>query len=296
MAAPGYISKSVFSPNLPLRFSANLSFLFSQIEDPGQRYNLAKQAGFTSVEWGNDIYQYPIHDLVEINKDNHFEHVLINMFTGKTKGLACVPGRSEEFKQCLELSIEYCKNLKCKRLHILAGQYSEDTDITQETKKTYHDTFINNVTFASERLALENMTILLEPISTIDRYFMESADQAVDIIKELKCQNVKLQLDLFHQQRTRGSLTETITKYLDHIGHIQISQVPDRSEPDDHGEINYKHIFKLLQKLQYQHWIGCEYTPILEVNGFDWMKPYAALPEQGGYTELQEKLQNATLS
>ena len=46
-------------------------------------------------------------------------------------------------------------------------------------------------------------------------------------------------------------------------GHIQISQVPDRSEPDDSGEINYKYIFRLLQKLGYPHWIGCEYTPTL---------------------------------
>ena len=52
-------------------------------------------------------------------------------------------------------------------------------------------------------------------------------------------------------------------KFLFLTGHIQISQVPDRSEPDDNGEINYKYIFKLLQRLGYSQWIGCEYTPTL---------------------------------
>ena len=46
-------------------------------------------------------------------------------------------------------------------------------------------------------------------------------------------------------------------------GHIQISQVPNRSEPNNNGEINYEFIFQLLQKLGYDQWIGCEYTRTL---------------------------------
>lgn len=37
---------------------------------------------FTAVEWGNDIFEHPVHELVELNKDKKLEHVLINMFTG----------------------------------------------------------------------------------------------------------------------------------------------------------------------------------------------------------------------
>lgn len=34
---------------------------------------------------------------------------------GDSKGLAAVPGREEEFKQCLELSIQYAEAVKCTR-------------------------------------------------------------------------------------------------------------------------------------------------------------------------------------
>ena len=34
---------------------------------------------------------------------------------GNSKGLAAVPGREEEFKQCLELSIKYAEAVKCTR-------------------------------------------------------------------------------------------------------------------------------------------------------------------------------------
>lgn len=50
---------------------------------------------------------------------------------------------------------------------------------------------------------------------------------------------------------------------VDHFskGHIQISQVPNRNEPNSEGEINYGYVFKLLQSCNYDGWIGCEYVP-----------------------------------
>ena len=44
-------------------------------------------------------------------------------------------------------------------------------------------------------------------------------------------------------------------------GHIQVSQVPHRNEPDTLGEINYPYIFHLLKDIGYAGWIGCEYVP-----------------------------------
>ena len=45
------------------------------------------------------------------------------------------------------------------------------------------------------------------------------------------------------------------------IGHIQISQVPDRNEPGANGEINYTFVFNHLLRIGYSGWIGCEYVP-----------------------------------
>ena len=44
------------------------------------------------------------------------------------------------------------------------------------------------------------------------------------------------------------------------IGHVQIASVPTRNEPDQ-GEINYRHIFKLLDEMGYDGYVGCEYRP-----------------------------------
>ena len=45
------------------------------------------------------------------------------------------------------------------------------------------------------------------------------------------------------------------------LGHIQVSQVPGRHEPDENGEINFPFFFKSLVSLGYDGWIGCEYRP-----------------------------------
>lgn len=37
------------------------------------------------------------------------------IISGNSKGLAAVPGREEEFKQCLELSIKYAEAVRCTR-------------------------------------------------------------------------------------------------------------------------------------------------------------------------------------
>lgn len=43
------------------------------------------------------------------------EFTVVFFLLGNSQGLAAVPGREEEFKQCLELSIKYAEAVKCAR-------------------------------------------------------------------------------------------------------------------------------------------------------------------------------------
>ena len=72
--------------------------------------------------------------------------------------------------------------------------------------------------------------------------------------------NLKLQYDVFHMQIMEGDLAATIEANIARIGHIQIADVPDRHEPGT-GEINYAFLFDRIDRIGYQGWIGCEYTP-----------------------------------
>jgi hydroxypyruvate isomerase len=49
---------------------------------------------------------------------------------------------------------------------------------------------------------------------------------------------------------------------------------PGRHEPGT-GEINYPFLFRLLDRLGYAGWIGCEYKPATTTEaGLGWASPY----------------------
>ena len=112
-------------------------------------------------------------------------------------------------------------------------------------------------------------------------FFLSRQDQAHALIARIGAPNVKVQMDLYHAQIVEGDLAMKIRHYLPtgRVGHIQIAGVPERHEPDV-GELNYTYLFKLLDELQFDGWIGCEYRPARGTaphatrDGLGWLAPW----------------------
>ena len=81
-----------------------------------------------------------------------------------------------------------------------------------------------------------------------------------------------------------GDLARTIEANIGRIGHFQVADNPGRHEPGT-GEINYDYLFRLIDRLGYPGWVGCEYNPLNPLTtpkpqagataGLDWMKRMA---------------------
>ena len=55
----------------------------------------------------------------------------------------------------------------------------------------------------------------------------------------------------------------------------RIAGVPGRNEPDAGQELNVSYLFKLIDELGYDGWIGCEYRPRKGTDaGLAWLEPY----------------------
>jgi len=102
--------------------------------------------------------------------------------------------------------------------------------------------------------------VMIEPINTRDMpgYFLTTPEQAAGIIARVDASNLALQFDLYHAQIMVGDLATRLQRYFPLIGHVQIAGVPERNEPDA-GEVNHPYLFRLLDRLGYGGWIGCEY-------------------------------------
>lgn len=255
------------------KFAANLTMLFTEVPFL-ERFEKAHQAGFKSVEYLFP-YAYEAQVLADKMQQFGFEQALFNMPPGDweagERGFAAIPGREEEFKQSVETALMYAKALNCKKVHAMSGIV--DSAFTREQHVA---TFISNIRYAADKFAEHGIDVLIEPLNTRDvpNYFIAHQYEAVELIKQVERPNVKLQLDLYHAQIMDGDLTHLIQDLAAYTGHIQIASVPDRHEPSE-GELNYPHLFKVLDTSGYQGWIGCEYNPKHSTEeGLEWVTPY----------------------
>ena len=139
-----------------------------------------------------------------------------------------------------------------------------------------HACALENLKFAADALGKSGIKLLIEPINHYDipGFFLHTVEQAAAIIEEVGSDNLFIQYDLYHQQRTRGELIATYAKFKDKIAHIQLADNPGRNEPGT-GEINFANVFPALAAAGYHGWIGCEYKPRgATADGLGWLKKY----------------------
>lgn len=255
------------------KFSANLSMLFNEV-DFIQRFRHAQQQGFSAVEYMFP-YDYPAAALRNALAEHQLTQVLQNLPAGDwaagERGIACLPGREGEFRDGVGLAIDYAHELGCGQINCLIG----NSDPSVSRHKT-DELVMENLSYAAQALAKENIRLLIEPINTYDmpNFYLHGSRQAIDLIEQIGSPNIYLQYDIYHMQRMEGELTQTMERLLAKISHIQVADNPGRHEPGS-GEINYDYIFSALDRMGYRGWVGCEYKPMTTTeSGLSWIKKY----------------------
>ncbi len=253
------------------KFAANLTMMFNEVSFP-QRFAAAAKAGFNAVEFLFP-YDHAPHEVAQWLQENNLENALFNLPPGDwaagERGIAALPGREQEFRASVARALEYAKAMGTQRLHAMAGLLPEGAD-----RSRHRETYIENLRFAARALARHGLILLIEPINPRDMpgYFLNTQAEGHAICAALGEPNIKVQMDFYHAQIVEGDLATTFRKDIDGIGHVQIASVPARNEPDD-GEVNYRYLFRLLDELGYDGWVGCEYRPRGRTeDGLGWLK------------------------
>ena len=253
------------------KFAANLSMMFNEVPFP-ERFAAAAKAGFKGVEFLFP-YDYTPAEVAGWLKENNLENALFNLppgdFAGGERGIASLPGREQEFREGVAKAIEYALALGTPKVHCMAGLFPAGAD-----RAKHRAVYVENVCYAAQELAKHGRMLVIEPINPRDipGYFINTQAEGHAICKEIGLPNLKVQMDFYHCQIVEGDLTMTFKNNFAGIGHVQIASVPARHEPDE-GEINYRHIFKLLDEMGYDGWVGCEYKPRGRTeDGLGWLK------------------------
>ncbi|MBC7583382.1 MAG: TIM barrel protein [Tardiphaga sp.] len=257
------------------RFTANLSMMFT--EHPFlDRFDAAAAAGFTAVEFLFP-YEHPPEVIAERLQRNDLQQVLFNLPPGDweagEKGFAARPDKFDELRQSVHTALPYVKATGVRRLHMMAG-------LADRRDPKAVAAFRKSVEWTANFFGDQGIDVMLEPINKRDvpGYFLNDFEFARDLIVDMKIPNVGLQFDIYHCQILHGDVTMRLHEMLPLIGHIQIASVPSRHEPGE--ELNYPFLFAELDRLGYEHYIGCEYRPAAgTVAGLGWFSPYAAVKQ-----------------
>ena len=242
-----------------LKLAANLTMLFTELPFL-DRFQAASEAGFRYVECLFP-YKYGAPELAQRLRDNNLSQVLFNLpagdWDGGARGIAVMPDRTREFREGVARALAYADVLDVTLINCLVGKLPEGV-----ADGDAHEVLIQNLSFAATELARWGRTLLVEPINPHDvhGFYLRTPQQAADLIAEVGADNLKIQYDFYHQQRTGGQLLDTFRRHQHLIAHTQVADVPGRGQPGT-GEIDYRFVLGELDRLGYDGYVGLEYLP-----------------------------------
>ena len=214
-----------------------------------------KELGFEFVE----TYKWKDLDLAEVRKTlDETGITLVSMCT--TEFNLTNPELREKWLNGLRETCEAAEKLGVKKLITQVGQD------TGEPRELQHKSIVDGLRAGAEILEKYDITIMIEPLNTYVNhpgYYLWSAVEGFDIIREVNHKNVKLIFDIYHQQVMEGNIIPNVTKNLDCIAHLHGAGHPGRHEMQS-GESDYKNIIAAIDNAGYTGCLGLEYGPLMD--------------------------------
>lgn len=249
---------------MTIEFSANLGFLWK--DRPFlERIRAARAAGFSLVEFHDDAQREDV-EAVRAALDG-VRVVGLNVRMGATAGCAALLGAEDEAQEDIAAAIGTARALGAGAVHVLSGK-TDEMGAAGRLKARLREA----------SAAAPELTILIEPIGprSMPGYFLQTVEQAADILAAVAAPNVKIMFDCFHVQRAGGDVLARFRAHRALIGHVQIAGGFTRNEPD-RGELDYRFLLPAFRDAGYTGSFGCEYVPETTVEaGLSWRDAFTA--------------------
>ena len=190
--------------------------------------------------------------------------LVVNAPDGNLGGFLVKKENRKKYLERLKTVIPIAESIGCSKLVTCTG--NEVAGLSHsEMKKNTIETLVPAAQIAGEN----GCTLLLEPLNTyLDHpgYFLNSAKEGAEIVREVNSPNLKLVYDLYHMQIMEGNLLSFIEKNLDIIGHFHAAGVPGRHELFD-SEVDYRFVTAKIEEMGYKGHFGLEYFPSMTDQG-----------------------------
>lgn len=257
-----------------LRYEVNCSILFTELPLL-ERPAAAKAAGFDAVEfWWPFAEAVPsdadVAAFVAAVEDAGVRLVGLNFFGGDMpagdRGLVSWPERAAEFRDNLEVAVGIGERLGCRAFNALYGNRVDGVAVRAQDELA-----AENLALAARAAARIGGTVLVEPVSGVERYPLLTAADALAAIDRAGEPNLGLLADLYHLAVNGDDVDAVIAAHADRVAHVQIADAPGRNEPGT-GRLPLDRQLAALEARGYAGWVGLEYKPATtSINSLGWL-------------------------
>jgi len=237
------------------KFSACIEMIFRDLPVP-DRIAAVASAGVPAFEF----WDWRNKDLDAIAEAQRRHGLALSAFSGVGGHLIPLvePSSHDRVVEAVRDACGVARRLDCATLICTTGN-----ELPDRPRRAQHDAVVANLRAAAPVAGDHGITLVLEPLNVLVNhagYYLVTSREGFEIIDEVGSPHVKLLYDVYHQQISEGYLTQTISEHIAQIGHLHVADTPGRHEPGT-GEINYRHIFSVIDAVGYAGYVGLEYRP-----------------------------------
>ncbi|MGH3588530.1 MAG: hydroxypyruvate isomerase family protein [Pseudonocardia sp.] len=261
-----------------LSYAVNCSILFTELPLL-ERPAAAQAAGFGAVEfWWPFPVAVPgdreVDAFVAAVRDAGVQLIGLNFAAGDMpggdRGLVSWPGREQEFRDNVAVTVGIAERLGTKAFNALYGNRVDGV-----AESVQDALAVENLAVAASAAAGIGATVLVEPVSGAPRYPLLRAADALGVIDRVQATggvtNLALLADLYHLTVNGDDVAAVIAAHTPRVGHVQIADAPGRNEPGT-GAIDLDTHLAALQAGGYEGWVACEYKPsTTTTESFGWL-------------------------
>jgi hydroxypyruvate isomerase len=247
-------------PSTPFPLSVMLWTVFNGLPFE-QRLGRIAEAGYSNVELVGEYAKWTSADFERANAARKQLGIHFDATAGLRNGVGN-PAVRDAFLAEFKAALNPMEKLDCPAMIVLSGNVVDGI-----SREAQHTSCVEGLKRAAaliegRQIAGEPVRILLECIDPEENphYYLQSAAEAIDIVRAVNHPQVQFLYDLFHEQIAEGNLIEKLDKHIDIIGLIHVADVPGRHQPGT-GEINYGNIYRKLAELKYRHIVAMEFRP-----------------------------------
>lgn len=161
-------------------------------------------------------------------------------------------------KDCVEISAALGSPIFCGPLYSAVGKLVGRSRTQEEW-----DLAVTGLRELAKVAGENGVTLAIEPLNRFETYFINIAEDAVKLVRDVDHPNIKVHLDTFHMNIEEKNLYEAIRNTGELLSHMHCCE-NDRGAPGS-GHVDWDGVFKALHELNYDGWIVIEsFVPAIE--------------------------------